>query len=950
MLLLVFALLLASPVQAAELLRQRLEVADGLPTSWTSAVAEDHHGFMWFGGPGWLARYDSVRMQHWQSPEPAVWGTTNIVPLSDGTVVCRTSGGHVLRVEGTELVHLTDPEGEHTKAAFISRAEDGGVLVTRGGALWHWSTDGGWRKLLDDVSGEPIQRAFAGREGSLYLASKTGWHRHRDGASERMVDTSRPYAVALDGDLTWYVSHFPYRIWLQQGDTPPRLVRENHGSAYMLPDAHDGALFTSIDGHLARIDPSGHRTRYARENSHAHGTLLLDSRGGLWITSFRGVSYISQPDVERWSLDSGMVTSTVRDAVRWNDDIWVVTWSGLHHLDHNGVISVGLDDLSKSFACSDDTGSLWVKTFEEAKGSTWTALRPDGSTRAWPSPHIGSGAANCFHAPHDGLWLLDGDDILQAQGPDTPPQLRATLPVPVQSFAHHILVTRDGWLWAGGEPAYCGIPVDQLTGDTPPPADAWTCHDTPGGFTSSDVHQADSGAVWLLKRDLGLLEITPDGIVPVPVADALPVDDLRGLAPSPRGGTWLVGIGSVVRVEETPDGVAVVETIPNWLGRSVAAVVGAMEEADGTLWLSTDTGLVRVPKQVRDRSPAAPRLRLTEALVDGQPITGPIGLDQQVSLEFTALVYQAPRLVRYRHRIDSGPWSQPTAAATLSLQGLGVGQHRVEVQASLDERVWSNNPIEVTFSVAAPWWQRTEVLLALAAVAVFLGFAVQWIRNRIQQRAQQLRTRVAMDLHDELGAGLASMGLIAGLIARGAGSRTPALAERIATDAQSLGTGLSGIVWTLRPGHDTAGALLAYVEHRATALLPDLLPAAVVVDSAPGLHDIRLDLDVLRAVQLVALEALTNVARHANTPEVRVRLIQRGRWLELRIEDDGIGFEPAHTTTAPDRGLGVSSMRVRMKDVGGSVAFDSAPGRGTRVVVRFRPGRSFWTRLLGGPG
>jgi signal transduction histidine kinase len=93
---------------------------------------------------------------------------------------------------------------------------------------------------------------------------------------------------------------------------------------------------------------------------------------------------------------------------------------------------------------------------------------------------------------------------------------------------------------------------------------------------------------------------------------------------------------------------------------------------------------------------------------------------------------------------------------------------------------------------------------------------------------------------------------------------------------------------------------------------------------------------VQNTVYRVLQEALTNVARHARARRVSVRLVRDDTMVELRVRDDGAGFEPG----ADRRGLGLQGMRERAALLGGAVQLESAPGKGTMITARFPVPRS----------
>jgi len=82
-------------------------------------------------------------------------------------------------------------------------------------------------------------------------------------------------------------------------------------------------------------------------------------------------------------------------------------------------------------------------------------------------------------------------------------------------------------------------------------------------------------------------------------------------------------------------------------------------------------------------------------------------------------------------------------------------------------------------------------------------------------------------------------------------------------------------------------------------------------------------------------ELLTNVVKHAQASKVKVSIRKVGSKIKVRIEDDGVGFDPAQVTAKAVKtgAFGLFSIRERLEHIGGSFEIESAPGRGCRVVV-----------------
>jgi signal transduction histidine kinase len=100
-----------------------------------------------------------------------------------------------------------------------------------------------------------------------------------------------------------------------------------------------------------------------------------------------------------------------------------------------------------------------------------------------------------------------------------------------------------------------------------------------------------------------------------------------------------------------------------------------------------------------------------------------------------------------------------------------------------------------------------------------------------------------------------------------------------------------------------------------------------------GLHS-RLEPDLETVLYRVTQETLNNIGKHAGASRVTVSLAAENGSVHLRINDDGVGFDPVAAARLLSEGhFGLAGMRERVEMVGGNLSIDSAPGRGTSVAV-----------------
>ncbi|NIU38317.1 MAG: hypothetical protein GWN70_21775 [Gemmatimonadetes bacterium] len=251
----------------------------------------------------------------------------------------------------------------------------------------------------------------------------------------------------------------------------------------------------------------------------------------------------------------------------------------------------------------------------------------------------------------------------------------------------------------------------------------------------------------------------------------------------------------------------------------------------------------------------------------------------------------------------------------------------------------------------SPWYLRPWALALGSLLVAALLFVVYRARVAFLVGLERHRTRVAMDLHDKMGSGLGSIGILSGVLEDvGLGDEERReVAGKISDAAEELGTGLSDIVWSLDPRAGTLEELSGRLAEHAERLL-SRDGVSVELDFPESWPGDPLDFQVRRNVLLIGMEALHNVARHADPRRVRLSLEPSGRYRwELRVEDDGCGLRKG--APHPGRGRGLESMGQRAREVDAEIEWSEPVEGGTRVVLRFDPSgggpplRRLWQRL-----
>jgi ligand-binding sensor domain-containing protein/signal transduction histidine kinase len=379
----------------------------------------------------------------------------------------------------------------------------------------------------------------------------------------------------------------------------------------------------------------------------------------------------------------------------------------------------------------------------------------------------------------------------------------------------------------------------------------------------------------------------------------------------------------------------------------------AFRDHQGQLWFGTNTGLSRfTPDMDRKRDP--PAVFISKVLVGGEAQQiAPLGKadvgefrlrpgQHNISIEFLSISFLAP--LRYQCKLEGveDDWSAPGFQRAVSYPSLGPGSYRFLVRAVDVDGVVSSDPASVTFNILPPLWRRWWFLTASALLICALLYGAYRYRVARLIEIERVRTRIAADLHDDIGSSLSQIAVLNEVLSKQLGTKreqvegTLALISRISQEALE---GMSDIVWAINPRNDHLSDLARKMRRFASEILPG---RNVEFDfHAPASErDLRLGADVRRQIFLIFKEAINNIVRHSGCGRAEITMKTQGALLVLVVSDDGAGFD----TMAESEGNGLASQRRRAAAMGGNIEVSSSAS-GTTVTLkvpyrrRFRVGR-----------
>jgi len=246
--------------------------------------------------------------------------------------------------------------------------------------------------------------------------------------------------------------------------------------------------------------------------------------------------------------------------------------------------------------------------------------------------------------------------------------------------------------------------------------------------------------------------------------------------------------------------------------------------------------------------------------------------------------------------------------------------------------------------VPLPLWERWWFIGLVVLVVGIFGAGPVWLlgQRRAQLRIQQLereraleqeRTRIARDIHDDLGSHLSQMALLGEMMGNKVQNVEQVVFQvhKISAAARTMLESLEAIVWAVRPENDSLHSLVEYMERRTDELFENTSVNYRFI-APPEIPEQNLHAEVRHNFFLAYKESLANALKHSGATEVTIDLVCADNLFAVTIQDNGKGFDLQNPR---EDGHGLNNIRRRMEEISGQFELQTAPGQGTviRLIV-----------------
>jgi len=961
---------------------------DGLPNNNVLAIAQTANGFLWLGTPSGLVSFDGAQFQKFNLTN-AVFAGNRGVTLMVGS----RSGGLWLAMNRGAVVYL---DGPRTKVFTVEDGlvdQQVRLLVEAGdGTLWILFNGGGSRLIkngkvtalpgMDNLPAGQLETLACDANGDIWWVKGGELGIYRDGEFQRLAhigNWSAGLAAAKGGgvwiDAGGHLFHCDAMGRMEdRGSFDPNRTAGN--STALIEDSEGAVWIGTTFAGLIHYD--GSTFENISTSRPELQSLLEDREGNIWAgTLGGGLNRIQRRIVQLQGVESGLPFESLRSLCEDSKGtLWAVTENGLlaRH-DQSGwqTVSTNANWAPNNLTCvaADPAGGLWIGCrtrrllhWDERQGvvlaqskaliGTIFSMQSCTNGDVWLGEIGTVHGVQCLHNgnlitqtfPNDvrtlramaqdssgNVWIGSArGDLLRAQGDKV---VREPLPESDEALSIRCLTaTPDGSLWIG----YDGVGVGWMKD-----GHYYRVSTVQGLFDDyiSQIISDRNGWLWF-GSDHGIFKAREK--------------DLEAVAE-----------GKIARIQTIHYGRD--EGAEN-LQANFGYSPGGLRSGDGRLWIPTRSGLAVIDPNLQQKNIGPLPVLLQKVIVDEQTIgryesvaelagdgkmatlqhsVGRLHLPpdyRRLEIDFTALSFVGLENIRFRYRLlgFDRDWQETATPRYAVYSRLPAGDYTFEVRACNSEGIWNETGATLAFTVLPYFWQTWWFrILSGFLVLVAVIASVRYFENKRTQRQlarleheraiEQERTRIAKDIHDDLGANLTEITLLSEL-AQSPDAPADEIRmdiHRIAAKARNLTNSLDEIVWAVNPRNDTLDSFVTYT----CLYAEDFLKTAKIrcrLKVPEKIPNRTLATNVRHNLFLVVKEALNNIVKHAGATEVGVVISLEATGFELQIKDDGRGFDSVTKNKSADRN-GLLNMRQRTEDIGGRFNLQSVSGEGTIITL-----------------
>jgi ligand-binding sensor domain-containing protein/signal transduction histidine kinase len=983
-------LLLATPVStfaftnfSSQYISRNWQTEAGLPHNSVNAVAQTKAGYMWVATREGLARFDGNRFQlvHTESfSSHRNRGLTSLCEKKDGSLWIGSDDGSVSLLKEGKVSIMPVPSDARSRVSSIHESREGSLWIgTETKGLFQFQ-QGQFRRwtMQDGMAHDSIRSICEDGDGHVWVATAAGVNCIRNGRIETfgvqqglLHNATRSVCIDRQG-YVWIATHLGVTR-MKEGKCASFTTKHGLSDNYanVIFEDRNGQIWIGTFGGLNRVvkhsESSDEQVQFITETQ-ADGSpyervqcIFEDREGGIWVGTRDGLSRLKPRVLQAYTRQDDLTYNHATSVMEDRDgNIWIGFWGGGINQIRDGKVTAYT---TQEGLCSD----LILTVHQSRSGRLWFGADYDAGLNLLNTNGTIVQYRDRLVAPADAVKVIQDDrqnslwiGTRTGLGWHKGRQFRrygAEHGLPSE-IIEAICEDRKGRLWFG---TAGGLAL--ITNNAPFPALASFTSITNGlshnAVTAIHEDQRADDTFWVGTR-AGLNRVRGGEITRYTSRDGLFRDEIFAVVEDDLGHLWMScreGIFCVAKselndfAEQKCAGIRCV-SFGNADGMASAECKGSGRAAgfkahDGRLWFPTSKGVVVVDPRKVPTNAMPPAVYIEQAKVNGTPVDATHGLRfvagrQEFVFTYTALEFSAPEKIQFKYKLEGldQNWINAGDRREAHYGHVPPGEYRFRVIASNGSGIWNEQGASILLSLQPPFWKTTWFLslAGLMVAGVTAGAARYTAVSKLQRHLREVeqqhalekeRTRIAQDMHDDLGSRLTEILMLS---ERSSPANLPeqnAERSRIAGAARQMAENLDAIVWAVEPRNDSLERVAAYLYDYAVEFLaassircrldvPRELPSYVVTS------------ETRHQLFMVVKEALNNIAKYAQASEVWFRLTLKDSQITICVEDNGAGFA---TSEKSSFGNGLINMEKRIRSIGGSFQLESEKGKGTQIAI-----------------
>ncbi|MDQ3256733.1 MAG: histidine kinase [Acidobacteriota bacterium] len=940
------------------------QVEDGLPQNQIESVLQTRDGYLWLAGNEGLARFDGVRFVVFNRENTAALKNNVFVTLfedRDGALWVGTEDGLLKYKDERFVLYTTDNGLVGNFVRVIVDSADGGLWIGTMDGVSHFK-DGTFTNYTkaNGLTDDEVWAMCRDHEGNLWIGTNHGGlNKFKDGkftaytVSDGLAGNNLRAVYADREGYLWLGTNNHGLSRFKDGTFTTYTTKDglSHNSVKAIHQDHEGNLWVGTIGGLNRYRDGVFAAYPAREGlSVAHVLSIYEDREqNLWLgTGDSGLHRLKDFNIRTYTERDGLSGHIVRSiSEHRGGGVWLGTWmgSGLSLLRGETFTTYskrdGLANDSVRTLFEDRAGDLWIGTANAGLVKYRDSVFTTYTGRAnWPSMELFA-----LHEDSTGaLWLGGQKGLVRYK--DNVFTVYSTADGLISNWVRAICEGHDGSIWVGTEE---GGLARYRDGE-------FINYTTAQGLSQNIVYalyQDADGALWIGTASGGLNRFKDGRFTTYTTKDGLYANGIHQILEDGKGNLWLGSSKGIFRVskkelnEFAERGRGSVMSVAYGKADITTATVAfsgaqpaACKTEDGRLWFATHKGVVVIDADRIKLNEQVPPVVVESILVNQQPIDlkdiiqVPPGRGN-VEIHYTALSFVAPEKVRFKYQLNGfdADWIDADTRRVAYYTNLPPGRYHFKVIAANNDGLWNERGASFDFHQQPHFYETAWFYALLAGLTALMIWQLHHSRvtRMKRQHAAVLdeRSRIAREIHDTLAQGFAGISIQLEAIKHMLKVAPDRVPEHLELTRELVRSGLTEARRSIRglrsqtlEGSDLAAAL---------ASIPKQLRASTPVQIEVRGTPRRLPQTVENNLLRIAQECFTNAVKHAHAERIRIELSFDSRYVRLRVQDDGCGFDAQTLPSSADEHFGLLGMRERVEQLGGQFVLRTAPGAGTEI-------------------